>query len=206
MAHWVWNDCAGNFWAINVDSMFFSLVLGLVLHVPIPQGREEHHARAAPASCKPRVELVVGFIDGFVRDALPRQQQRSIAPLALTIFVWVFMMNLMDLIPVDWLPSAWLGGGVPYSEGRADDRRQRHVRDVDLGLPADDLLLDQDQGRHRVRQRVHDASARAADERHRAASPRRCFIAFNFDPRDRRVRRSRSRCRCGSSATCTPAS
>ena len=41
-------------------------------------------------------------------------QSRLIAPLALTIFVWVFLMNLMDLVPVDWIPLAASSVGIPY--------------------------------------------------------------------------------------------
>ncbi len=41
-------------------------------------------------------------------------RSRLIAPLGLTIFVWVFLMNLMDLIPVDWIPLARRDGGIPY--------------------------------------------------------------------------------------------
>jgi len=54
-----------------------------------------------------------------------------IAPLALTMLSWIFLMNLMDLIPVDWLPLAAGAAGVPYLKVvRA--RRQRDVRHVDL--------------------------------------------------------------------------
>ena len=58
--------------------------------------------------------MIVGdFIDSSVKDAF-HGKSKLIAPLALTIFVWVFFMNLMDLIPVDWLPLAGAAIGVPY--------------------------------------------------------------------------------------------
>jgi F-type H+-transporting ATPase subunit a len=56
---------------------------------------------------------VVEFVDTAVHDAF-HGKSKLIAPLALTIFVWVFLMNLMDLIPVDWLPLAGSLAGVPY--------------------------------------------------------------------------------------------
>jgi F-type H+-transporting ATPase subunit a len=59
------------------------------------------------------VEIVIGFIDSSVKDTF-HGKSRLIAPLALTIFVWVFFMNLMDLVPVDWLPLAGSVLGVPY--------------------------------------------------------------------------------------------
>jgi F0F1-type ATP synthase membrane subunit a len=49
------------------------------------------------------VEMIVGFVDNTVRDTF-HGRNTLVAPLALTIFVWVFLMNLMDLIPVDLIP------------------------------------------------------------------------------------------------------
>jgi F-type H+-transporting ATPase subunit a len=59
------------------------------------------------------VEIVVDFIDSSVKDTF-HGKSKLIAPLALTIFVWVFFMNLMDLIPVDWLPEVGMMVGIPY--------------------------------------------------------------------------------------------
>ncbi len=109
---WVWNHCAGNFWAVNVDSMFFSVILGLVF-VLIFRGAAKKASSGKPSKMQAAVEIVIGLIDSSVKDTF-HGKSRLIAPLALTIFVWVFLMNLMDLVPVDWLPM--LGGalGVPY--------------------------------------------------------------------------------------------
>jgi F-type H+-transporting ATPase subunit a len=109
---WVWNDCVGNFWTINVDSMAFSLILGLVFILLFRKVAKNFSIRR-PGKLQAGVEKVVLLVDGFVRDGF-HHKNSLIAPLALTIFVWVFMMNLMDLIPVDWLPgvATWLG--IPY--------------------------------------------------------------------------------------------
>lgn len=109
---WVWNHCAGNFWAVNVDSMFFSVILGLVF-VLIFRGAAKKASSGKPSKMQAAVEIVIGLINSSVKDTF-HGKSRLIAPLALTIFVWVFLMNLMDLVPVDWLPM--LGGalGVPY--------------------------------------------------------------------------------------------
>jgi F-type H+-transporting ATPase subunit a len=109
---WVWNECAGNFWTINVDSMFFSLVLGIVfcaVFYRVAKG----FTRGKPGKLQMALEILVGMVSGSVRDAF-HGHNKLIAPLALTIFAWVFLMNLMDLIPVDILP--WLAGyaHVPY--------------------------------------------------------------------------------------------
>jgi F-type H+-transporting ATPase subunit a len=109
---WVWGHCAGNFWTINVDSMFFSIVLG-VLFLYLFGKVAKQASVGKPTKLQAAVELVIGFIDGSVRDAF-HGHNKLIAPLALTIFIWVFLMNLMDLIPVDWLPTMAAAAGVPY--------------------------------------------------------------------------------------------
>ena len=99
---WVWNHCAGNPMTVNVDSMFFSVLLGAVfawlfgsVAKKVSSGR--------PGKLQAVVEILVEWVDSSVRDTF-HGDNKLIAPLALTIFVWVFLMNLMDLIPVDWLP------------------------------------------------------------------------------------------------------
>jgi F-type H+-transporting ATPase subunit a len=109
---WVWNECAGNFWTINVDSMFFSIVLGL-LFIFLFRKVAKNATTGRPGKMQAAIELVIGFIDTSVRDAF-HGHNKVIAPLALTIFMWVFFMNLMDLIPVDWLPLAASWAHVPY--------------------------------------------------------------------------------------------
>ncbi len=109
---WVWNQCAGNPYAINVDSMFFSILLGVIFAWIFGSAARKASA-GKPGKMQAFVELVVDFIDSSVKDTF-HGTSKLIAPLALTIFVWVFFMNLMDLIPVDWLPELGLLLGVPY--------------------------------------------------------------------------------------------
>jgi F-type H+-transporting ATPase subunit a len=110
---WVWNECSGNFWAINVDSMFWSVLLGLVFIVSFRQVARRASTEK-PTRWQAAVEIVVEFVNGSVKDTF-HGTSRLIAPLGLTIFVWVFFMNLMDLVPVDWIPffSAEVLG-IPY--------------------------------------------------------------------------------------------
>jgi F-type H+-transporting ATPase subunit a len=72
-----------------------------------------YRATGRPGKLQAAVELVIEFVDTAVHDAF-HGKSKLIAPLALTIFAWVFLMNLMDLIPVDWLPLAGYAIGVPY--------------------------------------------------------------------------------------------
>ncbi|MDH4072629.1 MAG: F0F1 ATP synthase subunit A [Gammaproteobacteria bacterium] len=109
---WVWNQCAGNAMAVNVDSMAFSVVLGL-LFIGIFRSVAKKVSTGTPGKMQAFVEIVIDFIDSSVKDIF-HGKDKLIAPLALTIFVWVFFMNLMDLVPVDWLPMAGAAIGVPY--------------------------------------------------------------------------------------------
>jgi F-type H+-transporting ATPase subunit a len=109
---WVWNDCAGNFWTINVDSMFWSVLLGLVF-VWIFWGAARKSTAGKPTRGQAFVEMIVDFVDTSVKETF-HAGSRLIAPLSLTIFVWVFLMNLMDLVPVDWIPMGAAAVGIPY--------------------------------------------------------------------------------------------
>ena len=109
---WVWNECAGNPMALNVDSMFFSVFLGLIF-AWIFGSAARKASTGTPSKFVTAIEMIVGVIDSSVKDAF-HGKSKLIAPLALTIFVWVFFMNLMDLIPVDWLPMVAAASGIPY--------------------------------------------------------------------------------------------
>ncbi|MEJ2296959.1 MAG: F0F1 ATP synthase subunit A [Woeseiaceae bacterium] len=100
---WVWNQCAGNPMTINVDSMFWSVFLGLVFCFLFWRVAKKSSV-GKPTKWQAAVEYIVEFVDSSVKDTF-HGTSRLIAPLGLTIFVWVFLMNLMDLVPVDWIPE-----------------------------------------------------------------------------------------------------
>ena len=104
--------CSGNPMAINVDSMFWSVLLGLAF-VVLFRGAAKKASSGKPSKFQALVEIIVEFVDGSVKDTF-HGKSRLIAPLGLTIFVWVFLMNLMDLIPVDWIPLAAGAAGITY--------------------------------------------------------------------------------------------
>jgi F-type H+-transporting ATPase subunit a len=108
---WVWYYCEG-FWAVNVDSLFFAVVLGAAF-LALFRYVGKRATQRQPGKLQTAVEMIVGFVDTAVKDAF-HGNNKVIAPLALTIFVWVFLMNVMDLVPVDWLP--WLASliGIEY--------------------------------------------------------------------------------------------
>ncbi len=100
------------FWAIHLDSMFWSILLGCIFCGLFWLGAKRATA-GVPGAIQNFCELMVEFVDQSVRDTF-HGENKLIGPLALTIAVWVFLMNLMDLIPVDWLPWAAANMGIEY--------------------------------------------------------------------------------------------
>jgi F-type H+-transporting ATPase subunit a len=94
------------FWAINVDSMLFSIGLGILFLWGFRKAAKNATA-GVPGGWQNFVEWLVEFIDDSVRGSFSGKNP-MVGPLALTLFVWIFLMNLMDLIPVDQIP--WLAG------------------------------------------------------------------------------------------------
>ncbi|MBK5967646.1 MULTISPECIES: F0F1 ATP synthase subunit A [Thiorhodovibrio] len=90
------------FWAFHVDTMFFSLLLGGLFLWFFKRVGEKATA-GVPSGAQNFVEWIIDFINENVRGSFSGQNP-MVAPLALTIFIWVLLMNTMDLIPVDLLP------------------------------------------------------------------------------------------------------
>lgn len=89
------------FWAFNMDTLFMSLVLGIVFLFLFGRVAKNIHS-GEPRGMQNFVEWVVEFIDGSVRGSFSGRNA-LVAPLALSIFAWVFLMNLMDLVPIDYI-------------------------------------------------------------------------------------------------------
>lgn len=92
------------FWAIHVDSMLWSVLLGFILFYVFRKAAKNAHA-GVPGGLQNFCEWIVDFINDTVRGSFSGRNP-LIAPLAFTIFGWIFLMNFMDLIAVDLLP--WL--------------------------------------------------------------------------------------------------
>jgi F-type H+-transporting ATPase subunit a len=112
VAHGAAEAKAMGFWAINVDSMLFSIVLG-ALFLFFFRLAAKKATVGMPSGLQNFVEWTIEFIDNSVRGSFSHQNV-IVAPLALTVFIWVFLMNLMDLLPVDWLPFFATAVGVPH--------------------------------------------------------------------------------------------
>ncbi len=90
--------------ALHLDSLGWGIALALLLGFVFKRVASKASSDA-PKGLQSFVELIFEFINNTVSDIF-HHKNRMIAPMALTIFTWVFMMNLMDLVPVDWLPLA----------------------------------------------------------------------------------------------------
>jgi F-type H+-transporting ATPase subunit a len=87
------------FWTFHVDTLFMSVVLG-ILTLGLFWSASRKATAGVPSKWQAFVEIVIEFIDTTVKEVF-HLDRRFLAPLALTIFVWVFMMNAMDLLPLD---------------------------------------------------------------------------------------------------------
>ena len=108
-----------DFSVFNFDSLFFSIALG-VLGCWLLWLAARKATSGVPGRFQAAVEILVEMVDpqakGIVHNATSR---KFVAPLALTVFVWIFLMNAMDLLPVDLLPAIWdkiygAAGGDPH--------------------------------------------------------------------------------------------
>ena len=120
--HHLTNLCAGDcdpvthqaagFWALHLDTMFFSYTLAALL-VFVSWRLSTRLNPGVPGGFQNFVESILEFVGGQVKDTFPGHNP-LIAPLALTIFVWVWLMNFMDLIPVDLLPQIGQAIGISH--------------------------------------------------------------------------------------------
>jgi F-type H+-transporting ATPase subunit a len=100
-------QAGSGFWTVNLDSIFYSVVLGM-LGCFVLWRVARSVTSGVPGRLQAAVEFLVEMVDsqakGIVHNA---ESRRMVSPLALTVFIWVFLMNAMDLLPLDLIPSIW---------------------------------------------------------------------------------------------------
>ena len=112
LAHGAQEASDMGFMAIHLDTMGWSIALGILFCWSF--GRVAKRVTSGvPTGFQNFVEMIVSFIDDNVKSVF-HHNNPWIAPLGLTIFVWIFLQNLMDLIPVDWIPWLAMQMGVDY--------------------------------------------------------------------------------------------
>ena len=100
------------FWSLNLDSLGMSVLLGF-LFIFLFRTAAKRATSGVPGGLQNFVEWIVEFIDGTVRGSFTGRNA-LVAPLALTIFVWVFLMNFMDLLAIDHGPAAAKSAGLHF--------------------------------------------------------------------------------------------
>jgi F-type H+-transporting ATPase subunit a len=100
------------FWAIHLDTMFWSIGLGALFLFFFYRAAVKATS-GVPGKWQNFVEMVIDFIDHNVRGTFTAKND-LVAPIALTLFVWILLMNFMDLVPVDWIPFIASQLGIPY--------------------------------------------------------------------------------------------
>ena len=111
-AHTAAEAKAMGFWAIHVDTMLWSIGLG-ALFLWLFRKAALKASADTPSGWLNFVEMCIEFIDNNVRGTFSAKND-MIAPMALTLFVWILLMNSMDLVPVDWIPELAKLMGIHY--------------------------------------------------------------------------------------------
>jgi len=106
------------FWAIHVDTMAWSIGLG-ILFLWLFRKVAKAATTGVPHGLQNFVEMIVEFVDNSVKETF-HGRSKLIAPLSLTILCWIFLMNLMDLVPVDFLPTLAQKIGVMFGADPSD--------------------------------------------------------------------------------------
>jgi F-type H+-transporting ATPase subunit a len=101
-----------SFWNVHIDSLFFSALTGIIF-LWVFRSVAKKATTGVPSRLQCAVEMVVEFVADNVKETF-HGRNPLIAPLALTIFVWIILMNLMDLVPIDFLPYPAELMGIPY--------------------------------------------------------------------------------------------
>ena len=96
-----------DFSVFNIDSLFFSILMG-VLGSFFLWKAARRVTSGVPGRFQAAVEFLIEMVDGQAKSIVHNAASRKlVAPLALTVFVWIFLLNAMDLLPLDLLPKVW---------------------------------------------------------------------------------------------------
>jgi len=115
-----------DFSVINIDSVVISSILGALVCFVLFMAARKAHA-GVPGRFQAAVEMLVELVDNQAKAVIHNAQSRKlVGPLALTVFVWIFMMNFMDMLPLDLLPQLWAA----FYEAQGHDPHHAYLRVV----------------------------------------------------------------------------
>ena len=96
-----------DFSVFNLDSIFFTTILGVLGCFLLWLGARKATA-GVPGRFQAAVEIMLEMVDNQAKSIVHNATSRKlVGPLALTVFVWIFLLNAMDLLPLDFLPLVW---------------------------------------------------------------------------------------------------
>ena len=96
-----------DFSVFNLDSLIYSVVLGSIALFFLWRAARKATS-GVPGRFQAAVEMLVELVDNQAKGVIHNEKSRKVVgPVALTVFVWIFFMNAMDMLPVDWLPKLW---------------------------------------------------------------------------------------------------
>ena len=130
-----------DFSVFNLDSVFYSVVLGVIACFFLWRAARKATS-GVPGRFQAAVEILAEMVENQAKGVIHNAQSRKlISPLALTVFVWIFLMNFMDMIPVDLIPQFWHSAGPAL--GFKDYMRVVATADLSttLGLSTSVLLV-----------------------------------------------------------------
>ncbi len=133
-----------DFSVFNLDSLFFSILLGVIACFFLWRAARKATS-GVPGRFQAAVEILSEMVETQARGVIRNAKSRKlVSPLALTVFVWIFLMNAMDLLPVDVIPHLWGSGvGVGSALGFKDYMRVVPTADLSttLGLSCSVLMI-----------------------------------------------------------------
>ena len=130
-----------DFSVFNLDSVFFSVFLGVIGCFLLWRGARKATS-GVPGRFQAAVEILVEMVDNQAKGVIHNETSRKlVGPMALTVFVWIFLMNAMDMLPVDAIPLLWHSAGPAM--GFKDYMRVVPTADLSttLGLSVSVLLM-----------------------------------------------------------------
>lgn len=93
----------GGFWTLNLDTLVISILIG-IFFIAVFYWAARKATSGTPGRLQNFVEMIFEFVDSMIKEAF-HGKSKLLAPMSLTIFVWIFLMNCMDLLPVDLVPK-----------------------------------------------------------------------------------------------------
>ena len=129
-----------DFSVFNLDSLIFTVVLGLLMAFILWRAARKATS-GVPGRFQAAVEILVEMVDNQAKGVIHNENSRKlVGPVALTVFLWIFFMNTMDMLPVDWLPALWVGYG-PYTVAHEAHLRVVPTADLSTTLSMSTFIL-----------------------------------------------------------------